>query len=108
MVYGTNGMKNDYGGHDNFHFNNMYAYVGEGLSICTQLNGHEDYFYNNSVVMYQDGEYGSFNCAPPGETVVYNNTIYSPTAAIDECGTTLKAWQAQGNDHGTTGMARYS
>ena len=48
-------MKNDFGGHDNFHFNNMYAYVGQGLDVCQQLNGHSDYFYNNSVVMYQDG-----------------------------------------------------
>ncbi len=29
LVYGGNGMKTDFGGHDNHHFNNLYAYVGE-------------------------------------------------------------------------------
>ena len=56
LVYGAQGMKNDFGGHDNFHFNNMYAYVGAAIMLyCTQYNGHEDFLYNNSVVMYQDG-----------------------------------------------------
>ncbi len=95
-------MKNDFGGHDNHQYNNMYAYVGMGLDVCEQLDGHEDYFYNNTVVMYQDGDYGSFACAPPGQTVLYNNSIYSPTAAVDECGTTLQQWQAQGGDPGST------
>ena len=30
------GMKNDFGGHDNFHFNNLYAYVG--LSITPHMD----------------------------------------------------------------------
>ena len=75
------------------------------VPVCPQLEGHSDYFFNNSVVMYQDGEYGSFNRAPPGETVVYSNTIYTPLAEVDECGTTLQAWQAQGNDPGTIGLS---
>ncbi len=37
-----------------------------------------------------------------GETVLYGNTIYSPTAAVQECGESLQAWQAKGNDPGTT------
>ena len=46
--------------------------------------------------------YGSLNCYAPGKTVVYNNTIYSPTAAVSECGMTLADWQLLGNDQGTT------
>ena len=52
-------------------------------------------------------------------TVIYNNTVFSPTAQITKCGSpdhiidalhfayvragvTLAQWQAQGNDPGTT------
>ena len=46
FVYGGNGMKNDFGGHDNYHLNNIYAYVGRavGLYDAPMLNGHEDHF----------------------------------------------------------------
>merc|ERR1719428_252494 len=43
LVYGGQGMKNDFGGHDNHHYNNVYAYVGQGLGVCGQQPGHEDY-----------------------------------------------------------------
>lgn len=63
-------MKNDFGGHDNHHFNNICkcswtlqakqpftnaythtldnttdAYAGQALGVCTMLDGHEDFFY---------------------------------------------------------------
>ncbi|CAE8664940.1 unnamed protein product, partial [Polarella glacialis] len=41
LVYGGNGMKNDFGGHDNHHTDNVYAYVGQALSVCPMLDGHE-------------------------------------------------------------------
>ena len=31
-----------------------------------------------------------------------NNTIWSPTGKISECGMSLAQWQAKGNDVGTT------
>ena len=53
--------------------------------------------------MGNDGAYGSGQtCSGAGKTIVYNNTIWSPKAAITECGTSLANWQAQGNDVGTT------
>jgi hypothetical protein len=33
------------------------------------------------------------NCYAPGKTVVDNNSIFSPTASISECGFTLQDWQ---------------
>ncbi len=95
------GMKNDFGGHDNRHYNNIYAYVINGFGINSQLAGHEDYFYNNTVVMTRDGDYGSGTCDGPGKTVVHDNRIYSPTGKITECKMSLSEWQAKGNDPGT-------
>lgn len=51
LVYGGQGMKNDFGGHDNHHYNNVDAYVGQALGVCDTISGHEDYFYGNYVVM---------------------------------------------------------
>ena len=45
-------MKNDYGGHDNFAHDNVYAFVGQGFGICGQLAGHADAFYNNQVLLF--------------------------------------------------------
>merc|ERR1719515_497455 len=33
MVYGGNGMKSDFGGHDNYHHDNIYAYVGQAIGF---------------------------------------------------------------------------
>eukprot|EP01116_Phalansterium_solitarium_P023012 TRINITY_DN785_c0_g1_i1.p1 TRINITY_DN785_c0_g1~~TRINITY_DN785_c0_g1_i1.p1 ORF type:complete len:881 (-),score=338.00 TRINITY_DN785_c0_g1_i1:265-2871(-) len=107
LVYSGNGMKNDYGGHDNHHHDNVYAFVGQGFGICSQLDGHEDFFYSNTVVQTRDGNYANGACSDPGMTVVYNNTVYSPTGAITECGMSLKQWQAKGNDPGTVAIAGY-
>lgn len=96
------GMKNDFGGHDNHHYNNIYAYVISGFGINSQLAGHEDYFYNNTVVMTRDGDYGQGTCDGPGKTVVHDNHIYSPMGKITECKMSLSEWQAKGNDPGTT------
>lgn len=55
LVYGGQGMKNDFGGHDNQHYNNVDAYVGQGLGVTDTIPGHEDYFYGNYVVMTGNG-----------------------------------------------------
>ena len=47
LVYGGQAMKNDFGGHDNHHYNNVDAYVGRGLGVCETLPGHDDYFYGS-------------------------------------------------------------
>lgn len=101
FVYSGSGMKNDFGGHDNDHHDNIYAYVGKGFGICSQLEGHVDYFYNNTVVMTGDGDYGNPACSGPGKTVVHDNKIYTPHGNVTECRMPLKEWQAKGNDPGT-------
>jgi hypothetical protein len=56
--------------------------------------------------MAGDGNYGNGqSCTGPGKTIVGGNTIWSPTGAIKECGTTLADWQSKGNDVGTTASA---
>jgi hypothetical protein len=106
LVYSGNGMKSDFGGCENHHFNNIYAYTGRGFSICNQLQGHSDYFVNNHVIQTSDGDYGSGqSCTDSpnnGITVVGNNSIYTPTGSVTECGMSLAQWQAKGNDPGTT------
>jgi len=95
-------MKSDFGGHDNRHFNNIYAYVGTGFSLSGQKDGHEDYFYSNKVVLSSDGTYGHGTCSGTGKTVVHDNQVFSPNAKVDECGVSLAEWQARGNDPRTT------
>ena len=102
FAYSGRGMKNDFGGHDNHHYNNIYAYVGTGFKINSQLDGHEDYFYNNTVVMTGKGDYGNPTCKGPGKTVLHDNHIYTSDGTVTECGMSLAQWQAQGNDPGTT------
>lgn len=102
FAYSRAGMKNDFGGHDNHHYNNIYAYVSKGYGICQQLKDHEDYFYNNTVVMTSDGDYGNGKCSGDGMTVVRDNRIYTPKGNVTECGKSLSDWQAMGNDPGTT------
>ena len=101
FAYSSRGMKNDFGGHDNRHYRNIYGYVDTGFRITTQLKGHEDYFFNNTVVMNKDGDYGNMQCSGDGKTVVHDNAIYSPTGKVTECGMSLADWQAKGNDPGT-------
>lgn len=102
FAYANTGMKNDLGGHDNHHYHNIYAYSNIGYAISAQLKGHQDYFYSNTVVLNKDGDYGHGSCSGDGKTVVHDNRLYSPTGNITECGKSLEAWQALGNDPGTT------
>ena len=101
LVYGGNGMKNDFGGHDNHHYDNIYAYAGHGLGVCAALDGHEDYFYGNHVVL-TGGDVGGFACDGPGKTVLHDNAYYTKDGKITECKMDLAAWQAKGEDSGST------
>lgn len=106
LVYSGNGLKSDFGGHDNVHHDNVYAFVGQGFGICQQLKGHPDKFYSNHVIQNGDGNYGNGQaCKTDGSedaTVVHDNTIYTPSGKVTECGMALADWQAQGGDPGTT------
>jgi hypothetical protein len=84
-------------GHDNHHYNNIYGYVGKGLGVCAQLDGHEDYFYGNKVVM-TGGDVGGLTCSGTGKTVVHDNEYFTQSGSITECKMPLAKWQAQGED----------
>merc|ERR1711998_737510 len=88
LVYGSRGMKNDFGGHDNHHYNNVYAYAGSGPHVCATLPGHEDYFYNNKVVLTQDKTTGSPQCKEP-KTVMHDNQYFTSSGKVSECGKAL-------------------
>lgn len=70
------------------------------------MPGHADYFHSNHVVLNADGEYGAggnmCNDTDGVPMVLYNNTVYSPTGRVTECGEPLEKWQAKGFDKGTT------
>jgi len=87
FIYSGNGMKNDFGGHDNHHYNNVYAYVGRGLGICGQVKGHEDYFYGNKVIIEKaNPALGNYACDGDAKTVVHDNAIYTTDGKATECG----------------------
>ena len=46
LAYASLGLKSDFGGHDNAHARNVYAYVGACFG-----QGHRDAFVNNSCVV---------------------------------------------------------
>ena len=53
----------------------------------------QDQFYNNRVVMMTDGSYANGACSGDAMPIVHDNSVYSPTGAITECGMSLAAWQ---------------
>ncbi len=53
-------------------------------------------FYNNKVILQQDGAYTSGACTGDAMPLVYNNSVFSPTGNISECGMPLAEWQAKG------------
>ena len=91
----------------NYHHDNLDLFWSAGFGICGTLPGYEDGYYKNSLYLAKDGAYGGGQTCndPTGGTVVYGNTIWSPTGAITECGKTLAEYQATGGDPGTTASA---
>ncbi len=75
-------------------------------SMEQMLDGHEDSFFNNTIVMLNDGDYAKPICSGEGASLVGGNTIFSPTGAINECGMSVQAWQAAGHDAGTVVVGR--
>jgi len=52
LVYATAGLKSDFGGHDNYHHDNLYAYLDTALALWKNdfLDGHNDRFINNRFI----------------------------------------------------------
>eukprot|EP01064_Diplonema_japonicum_P030955 TRINITY_DN539_c0_g1_i1.p1 TRINITY_DN539_c0_g1~~TRINITY_DN539_c0_g1_i1.p1 ORF type:complete len:807 (+),score=265.40 TRINITY_DN539_c0_g1_i1:43-2463(+) len=86
FVSGNVGMKNDFGGHDNWHFDNIYGYVKQGFGICSQIAGHVDAFFNNTLVMTSENVGSGEGCSGPGATIVKNLNIFTPSGKATECG----------------------
>ena len=44
-------MKNDFGGHDNLHHDNVYAYLSDAAvgADTPMIDGHEDHFERNKA-----------------------------------------------------------
>eukprot|EP00397_Hematodinium_sp_SG-2012_P008391 GEMP01008450.1.p1 GENE.GEMP01008450.1~~GEMP01008450.1.p1 ORF type:complete len:826 (-),score=200.92 GEMP01008450.1:1024-3501(-) len=102
LVYGGTGLKSDFGGHDNVHKNNIYAYPSTLLTDgTTQLKNHEDKFLTNRGVILSN-DVGGQNCHEPGKTIVSHNSYYTKNGSISECGMDLADWQALGNDVSST------
>jgi hypothetical protein len=99
FAFSIGGMKNDFSGHDNMHYENLYAYIrGPAVDITTAMTpGHEDHFYNNSVVQTGNSSGLIARCeaspraqcaASPSEgcPVVHDNQLYTPDGNGSECG----------------------
>jgi hypothetical protein len=118
QLYGSGVLKNDFEGHDGHGWGNLAAFVeysatnGYGDVIGApgkqplQLPAHRDSFYNNTVYQVKEQAYGYANaiCTGPSATVLANNTIYTPSGNVTECGEPLAKWQAAGNDPGTVAL----
>jgi hypothetical protein len=102
MVYGRQGLKSDFGGHDNHHFNNIYAGVGRALSVTGTLPGHQDKFYNNKVIM-TGTDVGSINCKDKDvHADLSKNYFFNPSGNVTVCGKSLAEAQEAGLDSGSS------
>ena len=78
---------------------------GYGGGLGPVLPGHEQYLVNNTCVITHDGNYALPICSGAGKSILSDNKVFSPLGNITECGMPLSAWQALGNDPGTTAAA---
>jgi hypothetical protein len=100
LVYGDNGMKNDFGGHDNWHFRNIFAFSNQALGVVPTLAGHEDHFESNYAVL-RSSSAGSPQCGTP-VTQMSGNRYFTPDGKVSLCGKPLAEVQREGLDHGST------
>ncbi len=114
FVYGGGGLKSDFGGHDNRHHDNVYAFVSGGcVGVTSFLPGHADAFHDNRCVMQEsDRPYAGFDCgsaqASSGLALPHmgNNRVYTPSGRpADVCGMSFASWQKAGHDANTTWQA---
>ncbi len=87
----------------------------EPFLLCPCLPSHDafdpraaSYFYGNRLVI-TGTKVGGFRCPDQGtfgKTVVHDNEYFTADGNITECGMSLQAWQAKGNDKGST-VAKY-
>ena len=101
----ANGLKSDFGGHDNRHHDNVYYVSTSCVGVCAQKPGHTDAFYNNTCLINSAApEYASFNPGIGGDAwpEMHDNRVYTLDGNASESGGSIASWQAQGVDVGTT------
>ena len=81
--YGDAGLKSGFGGHDNHHDSNVYAYVGSCFGKGNNLR-----FANNTCVLRGDGGYAS-DCNLPTGMNVSGNSVYTPGGVSKGLGATV-------------------
>lgn len=101
LVYGSNGLKSDFGGHTHSSVGDVYAYIANCFG-----NGYKLTFVNNTCILNfqptatHGGGYSS-DCNLAEGMMVYNNTVATPGGSLIACGTFLNEWVAAGHDKGT-------
>ena len=111
FAYGANGLKSDFGGHDNYHRRNIYAYAGACFGApmpWRYFHGLNDEFTNNTCITlgpgYGTGPYSS-TCNLDRSVNVSHNAIYTQTGDAKVCGTDWNTWFGSnytGEDVGST------
>eukprot|EP00656_Telonema_subtile_P055484 TRINITY_DN8602_c0_g1_i3.p1 TRINITY_DN8602_c0_g1~~TRINITY_DN8602_c0_g1_i3.p1 ORF type:complete len:296 (-),score=85.39 TRINITY_DN8602_c0_g1_i3:241-1128(-) len=103
--FSSGGLKSDFGGHDNHHYNNIYYTDGGCMGVCAQKPGHEDAFYNNTCISSASSpEYALFTpgIGGPAFPVMHDNRVYTKDGKASESLLPISSWQAKGHDLGTT------
>ena len=98
FAYGDNGLKSDFGGHDNIWHGNVLAYVGNCYQVGN-FKGYNDAFHDNTCV-FRTG-YGS-NCGLSAGFDVRGNSVFSESGELTVCNTDWANWTATGHDTGST------
>jgi len=108
LIYGRQGLKNDFWGHDNYHSENIYAFVLQAVLILKDhdpmLEGHGDKFENNTLVM-TGTDVGQMYCPGDdvqGEISLSNNKYFTPDGTLTECDKSLSQSQEIGMDQGSS------
>ena len=93
MVYAAAGLKSDFGGQWNHHYENVYAYVGSCFG-----QGNNLAFQNNTCATFKNGYIS--DCV--SFMNVSGNAVSNEAGAMTACGEDLAAHVAAGHDKGTT------
>ena len=104
VVYGSTGAKQDFGAHDLFHSNNIYAYIRGPCYIDYRggeaVRGHQNTFRYNVCIQGIKGQaYAAVGCKAIDEIpLLSGNRVYTPDGKSHICNYTLEQWQKLGND----------
>eukprot|EP00750_Incisomonas_marina_P033516 INCI9889.3.p1 GENE.INCI9889.3~~INCI9889.3.p1 ORF type:complete len:911 (+),score=132.78 INCI9889.3:121-2853(+) len=80
--FSDNGLKNDFGGHDNRHFNNVYINTRTCMGVNPQKPDHLDAFYNNTCIIFANSpNYASYDTkdtyGPHGRPIMHDNQVFT-------------------------------